>query len=97
DTALWLALALWARELAGSPSAGAMVIFCIVAPQLAAPLSGLLVDRVRRRTLLLWVNPLTAVAVLPLLAVHDRGDLWILYAVALAYGASYTLLGAGQS
>lgn len=97
DTALWLALALWARELAGSPSAGAMVIFCIAAPQLASPLSGLLVDRVRRRTLLLWVNPLTAVAVLPLLAVHDRGDLWILYAVALGYGASYTLLGAGQS
>jgi MFS family permease len=97
DTALWLALALWARELAGSPSAGAMVIFCIAAPQLAAPLSGLLVDGGRRRTLLMWVNPLTAVAVLPLLAVHDRGDLWILYAVALAYGASYTLLGAGQS
>jgi MFS family permease len=97
DTALWLALALWARELAGSPSAGAMVIFCIAVPQLASPLSGLLVDRVRRRTLLLWVNPLTAVAVLPLLAVDDRGDLWIVYLVALAYGASYTLLGAGQS
>ena len=28
-------------------------------------------DRVRRRTLLLAVNPLTALAVLPLLAVHD--------------------------
>ena len=97
DTALWLALALWARELSGSPSAGALVIFCIVAPQLASPLSGLLVDRVRRRSLLLAVNPLTALAVLPLLAVHDRGDLWIVYAVSFAYGASYTLLGAGQS
>jgi MFS family permease len=97
DTALWLALALWARELSGSASAGGMVIFCIAAPQLAAPLSGLLADRVRRRSLLLVVNPLTALAVLPLLAVHDRGDLWIVYAVSLAYGVSYTLLGAGQS
>jgi MFS family permease len=97
DTALWLALALWARELAGSASAGGMVFFCIAAPQLAAPLSGLLADRVRRRSLLMVVNPLTALAVLPLLAVHDRGDLWVLYAVAAAYGASYTLLGAGQS
>jgi MFS transporter len=35
--------------------------------------------------------------VLPLLAVHDRGELWIVYAVAVAYGVSYTLLGAGQS
>jgi MFS family permease len=97
DTALWLALALWARELAGSASAGGMVLFCIAAPQLASPLSGLLADRVRRRSLLLAVNPLTALAVLPLLAVHDRGELWIVYAVALAYGVSYTLLGAGQS
>jgi MFS family permease len=40
---------------------------------------------------------LTALAVLPLLAVHDAGDLWILYAVSVAYGVSYTLLGAGQS
>src|SRR3954465_2064592 len=97
DTALWLALGLWARELGGRPAAGAMGIFCIAAPQIASPLSGLLVDRVRRRTLLLWVNPLTALAVLPLLAVHDRGVLWIVYLVAVAYGASYTLLAAGQS
>jgi MFS family permease len=97
DTALWLALALWARELTGSASAGGLVIFCLALPQLASPLSGLLVDRVRRRSLLLAVNPLTAVAVLPLLAVHGRSDLWILYAVAFAYGVSYTLLGAGQS
>jgi MFS family permease len=97
DTALWLALALWARELSGSPSAGALVIFCIALPQLGAPLSGLLADRVRRRSLLMAVNPLTAVAVVPLLAVHDRGDLWIIYAVSFAYGVSYTLLGAGQS
>jgi MFS family permease len=83
--------------LTHSASAGAMVIFCIAAPQLASPLSGLVADRMRRRTLLLIVNPATALAVLPLLAVHDRGDIWIVYAVALAYGASYTLLGAGQS
>jgi MFS family permease len=97
DTALWLALALWARELSGSASAGGMVIFCIAAPQLASPLSGLLADRVRRRSLLLAVNPLTALAVLPLLAVHSASDLWIIYAVSVAYGVSYTLLGAGQS
>ena len=97
DTALWLALGLWAKDLTGSSSAAGLVILCIVAPQLASPLAGLLVDRVRRRSLLLVVNPLTALAVLPLLAVHDAQDVWIIYAVALAYGASYTLLAAGQS
>ena len=33
----------------------------------------------------------------PLLLVHDRGDVWILYAVTAVYGFSYTLLGSGQS
>src|SRR4051794_29990341 len=97
DTALWLGLGLWAKDLTGSSSAAGLVILCIVAPQLASPLAGLLVDRVRRRTVLLAVNPLTALAVLPLLAIDDPRDAWIIYAVALAYGASYTVLGAGQS
>src|SRR4051812_27871099 len=97
DTALWLALGLWAKDLTGSSSAAGLVILCIVAPQLASPFAGLLVDRVRRRSLLLAVNPLTALALAPLLAVHDANDVWIIYAVATAYGASYVVLAAGQS
>ncbi|WP_084285401.1 MFS transporter [Solirubrobacter soli] len=97
DTALWLALGLWAKDLTGSSSAAGLVILCIVAPQLASPFAGLLVDRVNRRRLLLAVNPLTALAILPLLAVHDQSDVWIIYAVATAYGASYVVLAAGQS
>jgi MFS family permease len=97
DTALWLALAIWAKTLTGSSAAAGMVIFGITAPGLFAPLSGLLADRVRRRPLLIVTNLATAVAVLPLLFVHDRGDVWIIYAVTLAYGFSFTVLGAGLS
>jgi MFS family permease len=97
DTALWLALAVWAKTLTGSSAAAGMVIFGITAPGLFAPLSGLLVDRVRRRPLLIVTNLATAAAVLPLLLVHDRGDVWIIYAVTLAYGIAYTVLGAGLS
>ena len=57
----------------------------------------MLADRVRRRPLLIVTSLATAVAVLPLVFVHDRGDVWIIYAVTLAYGFSYTLLGAGLS
>ena len=97
DSAMWLALGVWAKVLTGSSGAAGMVIFCIAAPALLSPLSGLVVDRVRRRRLLVVTNRLMAVAVLPLLLVHDRGDVWILYAVAAVYGFSYTLLGSGQS
>jgi MFS family permease len=86
DTALWLALAVWAKDLTGSSSAAGLVILCVMAPQLLSPLSGLLVDRVRRRPLLLIVNLVTAGVVLLLLAAGDR--VWMLYAVGAVYGAS---------
>ena len=38
DTALWLALAVWAKDLTGSSSAAGLVIFSFAAPQLLAPL-----------------------------------------------------------
>jgi MFS family permease len=97
DTALWLALGLWVKELTGSSSAAGLVFLCLAAPQLLSPLGGLLVDRMRRRSLLLVVNPLTALAVLPLLLVRDAGDVWIIYVVATLYGLSYVVLAAGQS
>ena len=37
DTALWLALGLWVKDLTGSSSAAGLVFLCIVAPRLAAP------------------------------------------------------------
>jgi MFS family permease len=97
DTALWLALGVWAKELTGSSAAAGMVFFFLAAPQLISPLCGMVVDRVRRRPLLIVANLATAAAVLPLLLVHDRGDVWILYAVTAAYGVSFTVLGAGGS
>jgi MFS family permease len=97
DSAMWLALGIWAKQLTGSSGAAGMVIFFIAAPALLSPVSGLLVDRVRRRRLLIVTNLAVGAAVLPLLLVHDRGDLWLLYAVAAVYGFSYTLIGSGQS
>jgi MFS family permease len=97
DSAMWLALGIWAKQLTGSSGAAGMVIFFIAAPALLSPVSGLMVDRVRRRRLLIVTNLAVGTAVLPLLLVHDRGDLWLLYAVAAVYGFSYTLIGSGQS
>src|SRR4051794_29856484 len=97
DTALWLALGLWVKELTGSSGAAGLVILCIVAPGLLGPFGGLLVDRFPRRSVLLVVNPLTALIVLPLLLVHDAGDVWLIYLVTTLYGTSYVILAAGQS
>ena len=97
DTALWLAMGVWVKQLTGSNSAAGLVFLAFTLPQLAAPLSGWLVDRVRRRSLLLCANLATAAAVLPLLFVRDAGDIWLIYAVMALYGVSATLINAGQS
>ena len=56
----------------------------MTAPALLAPLLGYVVDRVPRRTFLVVGQPRAPrSAMLPLLLVHDAGDVWIVYAVAV--------------
>src|SRR5439155_6457573 len=95
DSILLLVLAMWVKDLTGSAGAAGAVILGVVLPALAGPAFGYVVDRVRRRPFLIAVNVLSAVALLPLLAVHDRSDIWIVYAVSLAYGVSFVFNDAG--
>ena len=96
DTALYLMLGVWAKELTGSNAAAGGVFLALGLPAVLSPLAGQLADRVRRRPLMIVTNALAAVLVLALLAVHDRGQLWLLYAVAFGYGlASSVLSSAG--
>lgn len=97
DTALYLSLAIWAKDLTGSYAAAGAVFFALGLPVLAAPLAGHLVDRVGRRRLLILTNTAAGLGVLSLLAVHSRAQLWIIYTVAAGYGASFSLLRAAQS
>src|SRR5918912_2803464 len=80
DSAMFLALGIWAKDLTGSNAAAGLVFFVFAVPLLGAPLAGLLVDRVYRRPLLMAVHGTLAVVVLSLFFVHDEGDLWLLYA-----------------
>ena len=97
DIALWLAAGIWVKTLTGSTGAAGLVFFALSLPQLLAPLAGLLVDRVRRRPLLIVTNLVTGTAVLALLGVGDRGQVWLIYLVMVVYGAAYAVLGSGQS
>ncbi len=97
DSSLWLAMGIWVKTLTGSNAQAGLVFFFFTAPSLLAPASGLLADRVRRRPLLIVTNTLTAVAVLALLTVSDRGQVWVIDAVMFGYGLSYGILGPAQS
>lgn len=97
DSALYLSLAIWAKDLTGSNAAAGLVFFALAVPVLLSPLSGHLVDRVHRRPLLVATNLAGAGMVLTLLLVSSAAELWLIYAVAFGYGVLGGVTGAAQS
>ncbi|UFU07327.1 MFS transporter [Ruania halotolerans] len=97
DSALFLTLAVWAKDLTGSSSAAGLVFFALALPSLLAPLLGLLVDRVRRKPLIVVTNLVAAGAAASLVLVDSSAMLWLLYAVTVLYGALGVLNGSAQS
>lgn len=96
DSALLLAAAVWVKMLTGSAPAAGMALFMYALGSLTGPLGGVLIDRVRRRPLLIAGNLATAVLVLVLLFVRDHDQVWLIYLVMVGYGVSGALLGSGQ-
>ena len=97
DWAMFIVMAVWMKTLTGSSAAAGMTFFVFAAGSLLAPLGGLLADRVRRRPLMIAADAVLGAAVLVLLLVHDRGDAWLIYAVALAYGLAGTVFYPARS
>jgi MFS family permease len=97
DNAMSLAAGIWVKSLTGSSSEAALVSVCVYAPSLAGPLAGVVADRVRRRRFLIWLNLVSAVLVLPPLAVSGPGSIWIIFAVMTWYGINLTLSGPAES
>jgi len=88
NSAMILTLSIWVVTLTGSPGAAGLIFVFLVLPTVAAPFVGLLVDRFPRRRVLIVNDSASAVLVFTLVTVHDRGDVWLIYLVALGYGVS---------
>jgi MFS family permease len=97
DWAMFIVLGVWTKDLTGSNSAAGLVFFALGVPSLLAPFAGLVVDRLPRRPLLIGIYAAEAIVVLSLLFVHDRGDVWIIYAVTVFYGAAGTFGASARS
>jgi MFS family permease len=97
DWMMFFALAIWAKQLTGSNSAAGLVFFVLAVASLAAPLGGLLVDRVAKRPLMIATQLILAAVMCLLLFVHDRGDIWILFLVTGLYGLFGDVFAAARS
>jgi MFS family permease len=97
DWMMIIVLAIWTKVLTGSNSAAGLVFFTFAAVSLLAPLGGLVVDRVRKRPLMIATHLALAAVMCLLLLVHDRSDVWLLYVVTALYGLGGDIFGAARS
>ncbi|MEX0984679.1 MAG: MFS transporter [Actinomycetota bacterium] len=91
DFAIFLAVGIWAKELTGSNAAAGLTIVPFAVPALFGPALGIVADRFPRRLVMIAADVAAAAVMLGLLFVHDRGDVWILYAVSFASGTVVTI------
>lgn len=97
DNAMWIALGIWIKQLTGSNSAAGLSFFVFILGSLIAPAGGIVVDRVRRRSLITGLNLVSGVVMLPLLLVHGRGEVWLIYAVMFGYGLLSSVTSAAMT
>ena len=97
DTAMFLALGIWVKELTHSNADAGLTFLFFPLAALFSPLAGMVVDRVRRRPTLIWVNFLSAALVMLLLFVHNASDIWIVYLTMFLYSFAGNFIGSAQS
>lgn len=97
DSAMLLAGGIWVKTLTGSNSLAALVSFCMWLPTFAGPVIGTVADRVKRRPLLIAANFALAVIMTAPLAVHSRGDVWLLFPVLTLIGTGMVLAQAAET
>lgn len=87
DSALYLTLAIWVKDLTDSDAAAGFVFLFLGLPFFLAPLAGQLADRASRRKVVVAANVVSAVSVLALGLVDGRNEVWLIYVVTFAYGS----------
>lgn len=86
DWMMIIVLGIWTKVLTGSNGAAGLVFFVFALAGLVSPVGGLVVDRVRKRPLMIGTHLALAAVMCLLLLVHGRRDVWLLYVVTALYG-----------
>ena len=97
DHAMFLALAVWVKALTGSNAKAGLAILPFVLPSLFGPALGVYVDRFPRRRVMVATDLAAAVCLLPLFAVHDAGDIWLIYLASFLLGIATVVYDAARA
>jgi MFS family permease len=96
DLLLTLVLAVWVQKLTGSDGAAGITLGCGAIAFAISPLIAWPADRFRRRPLVITANVATAAIIIPLLTVHHLRQIWVIFAVAVAYGVASVIASAAS-
>ena len=97
NSAMTLVAGIWVKSLTGSSAQAGLVSALVYAPALAAPVAGLIADRVDRRRWLVLVNVVSAVTILSLLGVRSPGEVWLIDVAMAIYGLEAVLLDPAEN
>ncbi len=97
DHAMFLALAVWVKALTGSNAKAGLAILPFVLPSLFGPALGVYVDRFSRRRVMIGTDLAAALSLLPLLGVHDAGDIWLIYVTSFLLGLATVVYDAARA
>ena len=97
DYAMFLALAVWVKVLTGSSAKAGLAILPFILPSLIGPAIGVYVDRFSRKRTMIITDVAAAVALLPLVFVHDAGDIWLIYVASFLLGLATVVYEAARA
>ena len=97
NSAMTLVAGIWVKSLTGSSGQAGLVSALTYAPTLAAPVAGLVADRVDRRRWLVVVNVVSAATILSLLGVRSAGETWLIDVAMAIYGLEAVLLDPAEN
>ncbi|NES16464.1 MULTISPECIES: MFS transporter [Micromonospora] len=95
--AMLLVAGIWVKDLTGSSSLAGLVTLGLWGPTLVGPLIGVLVDRFRRRPLLIVLHVAMAALLPVLLLVDTTAEVWLIFAVTVGYGISFVLIDSAEA
>ncbi len=97
DKVLFIASAIWVRDLSGSNSLAGLTFMILLLPTLfIGPFAGTIADRFPRRLVLILVNLASAASLIPLLFIRSDSGVPIIYAVMFLYGFFGTIQSAAD-
>jgi hypothetical protein len=97
NSAMTLVAGIWVKSLTGSSAQAGLVSALAYAATLAAPVAGLVADRVDRRRWLVVVNIVSAATILSLLGVRSAREVCLIYLAMAIYGLEAVLLDPAEN